>query len=502
MHIYNETRSPAPCRYFASPDDNDTYSVNSSPPPLPPPQDPPLPQDQAASTTAGQASMSSSADSPFGSPDPDPLLASYYSGTTGTSTATASTTAINSQSYAHYTPAYEEESEDSLLQNIARVAVSVARPPSFQKAVPKKQVARAISKLLNVTSALRSHELLAHLLDQYDYSEQPSSAALAQQLLERFPTNEIPNIIPTDQALVFFTRYTPTFQRQRQDHAFFWELVQKPANPIPIHRFSSTSTTIINSTTMPKSTATTTTTTHTADPPLARWYLHPIYYRCYTRDQDGTIIPMEDPQTLQLIEEQMHQWVNFHIQVTNELLQKLQGDQAIAVAMPGEEQDLILQGGNWIHRPFPPPHLDSSNNSDRPGNSSCSTRPGTYNAPLETTPNNKRTTSATVGLVVLCSTIGFTILWLLAAMIHGRQRVEQEIWSANVGTEQALQDLLSIGWQLHDQHDVGKEPVQVLIIYDKTEHGMEVEYSKEGSLRAGGLEPPVFPTITVEDQDL
>ncbi|CAB9507906.1 expressed unknown protein [Seminavis robusta] len=357
---------------------------------------------------------------------------------------------------------------------------------------------------MNVTSALRSPEMLDFFLEQYT-DEHSNSAALAQQLLERFPADEIPYILPNEQELFFYSKYSPTFPRQKPDRAFFWELVNKPADSIPIKRIPGTD--------KAASEQNSTNTTR-----LARWFLHPIYYKAYMRNEEGTVIPIEDPETLSLIEEQMRQWIEFHIDFTNELFEKLQREQAVGLAMPGDEFDLVFEGNEWVHRPHHPssddgnsdsrPSLDDSPDDKppcKPGSVDCeddyfeplnAVPPGTYTEPLivQTDETATRTVKETTGLIVLCSTIGCTLLWSLVAMVYRRRRFEQENWGANVGTEHALQELLSVGWKLQDQHETGQEPRQVLVIYDKTEHAMG--YRDEDSLLMGGMAPPLFPGIT------
>jgi hypothetical protein len=421
---------------------------------------------------------------------------------------------------AYYIPVYQEAPDNSTIQNFARVTVSVAAPPSLPFGVPHLGVVRFITKLLNITSAMRSEELLEDYLAQH--SEQSSATALIESLLLQLPSTEVPSIVPLNQMLLFHSKYRSTFHRRQPDHAFFWELVNKPSVPIPLVRVANTSTETVAvptpGPTLPPlmevsyyedATAMMNGTVSGGDNgELARWFWHPVTFRCYTRDQDGTVIPIEDAATLEMLEEQMHQWVDFHINFTTTLLEKLGqvtileklGQVAVGIAMPGDEFDLQLDEGVWVDRPWAPPFNsgDSSSSDGQDDDFEKPIVPRTYTEPLlvDGQPGVLETPQEMLGLVVLCSTIAGTIVWSLISMVHRRQKEEQIVWGSNVGTEQALHELLSVGWKVQQDQQEGQEPQQILIIYDKTEHGMG--YRDEDSMLMGGYGPPVFHGVTID----
>ena len=419
--------------------------------------------------------------------------------------------------------AEESEAESppkDTIGNLVKTQISVALPPDpYLNGMPRG-VAMAVTKLFNMTSNLR-HEDMQGFLDIYNGHQQGWNQ-VSKESLSNILTfvqelqADIPTILPLEQTVLFFIRYHRGFQRQRVSHGLFWELVHKDTHAKPLYRKEREGHEPTYTVEYVKEEPIDTTEhPELADKVLSYWWLHSVRYRCYRRDARGHVYPLLDPTTLNLIERQLNSWLEFHVNVSYQLLETLQlKEQAFGVAMPGQEHDIFIDSSAWQ------PLGQGGNENDYPGNDYS--RPpgadegnkwrgeGTYNKPLLTSESVLlETAREKLGLALLVVTVVGSVFWSVAASQYKTRQKEQAVWGAALGTEQALQELLNVGWRIHEQPCAnGDEKTpnqyqrqQVLEIYKKTKDGMG--YRDDDSLLQGGtgdLQTTAAPATNVRVQ--
>lgn len=393
---------------------------------------------------------------------------------------------MEQQQQTHYYTTLEADDEDeSYFENIVRIAVSVALPPRLHRGIPK-EVSKAMAVMMNITSVLRTETMLEEFLADYD--EDSTTAKAAKAMHHLLPRDEIPYILEEDQPFFVFMKYSASFRKLHKDRAFFWELVDKPTRPIPVERIVvSGNVTGTNNTTIVR------------DPSsqrFARWFVHRVSYRCYERAEDGLLVPILDTSSLSLIELQLQQWLEFHLNVTKNMMGTIVQDHALDIVLPGNEYDVDRDS---LPRPSHSMSSSSSSSSSSSWDGSGSSEDdyywqmpqGTYTEPLVAT-GATMSNQQQAGWILLVATLSVTVVWTWIARSYRRQQEAHLLWgtAANGGTEELLHPVLNVGWSIREAGDANDR--QVLVIYDKTQQPLS-GYRDDDSMLQGGIPPPLFP---------
>ena len=394
------------------------------------------------------------------------------------------------------------------VSNLAKVSISVALPEFMDHGIPKS-VTRAVTRILNISSALREEDMLTSLLQHVDVDSHKAEAIAsflqlastsdifdldAINLTALIDTDDLPVIIPEDQSLWFQLYYGTGFRYQQPDWAFHWGLVhiETQATPVPADQVAANT----NNTSTMQVSANGSTSVLDDDlygagaestMKLGQWWQHTVSYKAYKRDENGLGSPLTDSDTLDLLEEQMELWLGYHINRAAGIFEQLLHKEfVVGVTLPGNEYEV------YISDDFDP-HMSlslSDSSEDGPYSLGEDDRDaqdglGTVTEPLLVQGEGKglETPQEWAGLVVLLVTLVGACLWTIAAHYHAWRKEEQALWGSRyVGTEQALEEVLNVGWTLRDE-ELDDGPRQVLEIFNREGLG----YRDDDSMLYGGV---------------